>query len=758
MIEWARTYPWIVYAVAALALAATIVAARACAISPRLKSWGLFAPRAAVLGGLLFILLNPVRLDRHQLPPRQSQLAFLTDSSKSMALDAPTSRLEQVKQVIYQAIQEVPESERPRLHLYSFGERLKAAPSLPQLQPLEDASRFQDAFRQLPSRFGKDVPKAVVIFSDGQWEGRSDLNDLVATYAEIGVAVHVFPVGDVGVRGDVAIQELVVPRRVQEGEKTVVRATIRSNGFDGKRAVVTIRPEDSNEPLASLPITLSPSPETCELVVEANRNTSRLLLEVSQLAGEAITENNQVPFQLSTGDRKLKVLYMEGTRGREYSYIHNALVEDPDIECLSMVVDQQYVARPRLQRVGDPYRGFPTTREELFMYDVVICSDISQGAFTREQMAWTVELVGDRGGGFAMIGGHTSFGAGRWDQTSWDKLIPVDMSGGNLGRGYLTMQFGVQVPDEALNHPIWQLLEDPVQNRRAVASMPKFYGTNLINRLKPAATLLGQSAVPLQQAGIMPVFAVEKYGRGRTFALSSDSTAYWGQDFERYWGQGDNRYFRKFWRNVVRWLSESSIAGSKRLLVDTDKIIYRPGESIKLKAVAYNASYEETTDYRLVAQLIDAGDQAPAIGAAETLTANKAAGRYESEIKARLPKTVTEVGEPFSTLQLATVEVVATYKRREVARTAVDLQILNDSRELANPQPALERLTALASQSGGRVLSSASELGNLLREFPSTPGEVLIHRSPIWDRYWFWGAIIILLGVEWSVRRLVGFG
>ena len=758
MFEWARTYPWIVYVAAATALAATILAARACAVSPRLKSWLLFAPRAVVLGALLFILLNPVRIDRNQLPPRRARLAFLTDASKSMALDAPTSRLEQAKQVIYQATQKVPEPDRPRLHLYTFGEQLSTAPGLPQLEPAEDASRFHEAFGQLPSRFGKDAPKAVVVFSDGRWEGPSNFDDLVAAYAEIGVDVHVFPVGDVGVRGDVAIQELIVPRRVREGEKTVVRATIRSNGFNGKRAVVRIRPEKSNDALADLPITLSPTPVTCELVVEANRNTSRLLLEVPQLDGEAIKENNQVPFQLSTGDRKLKVLYMEGTSGREYSYIQNALVEDPDIECLSMVVAQQYVERPRLQRVGDPYRGYPTTREELFKYDVVICSDISQGAFTREQMAWTVELVADRGGGFAMIGGHTSFGAGRWDQTSWDKLIPVDMSGGNLGRGYLTSTFRVHVPEDALKHPIWQLLEDPANNRRAVASMPRFYGTNLIKRLKPAATLLGQSATPLPQAGVMPVFAVEKYGRGRTFAFSSDSTHYWGQDFERYWGEGDNRYFRKFWRNVVRWLSESSIAGSKRLLVDTDKIIYRPGEAIKLKAIAYTASYKETTDYQLVAQLINDGDDREQLGPAETLKANMAAGRYESAIKARLPRKFQEAGEAFSTLQLAKVEVVATHKGREIARTTVDIQVLNDSRELANPQPALDRLTELASLSGGRVLGSVEELEKLLREFPTTPGEVLVHRSPIWDSFWLWGFIIILLGLEWSLRRMVGFG
>ena len=75
-------------------------------------------------------------------------------------------------------------------------------------------------------------------------------------------------------------------------------------------------------------------------------------------------------------------------------------------------MDNQYVQQPRLHRVDDPRLGFPTTREELLSYDVVICSDIARAAFTPEQLAWTVELVSKRGGGFVMIGGHTSFGAG----------------------------------------------------------------------------------------------------------------------------------------------------------------------------------------------------------------------------------------------------------------------------------------------------------------------------------------------------------
>jgi uncharacterized membrane protein len=66
---------------------------------------------------------------------------------------------------------------------------------------------------------------------------------------------------------------------------------------------------------------------------------------------------------------------------------------------------------------------------------------------------------------------------------------------------------------------------------------------------------LAQSATAIPQAGIMPIIACQTYGRGRTMAFAPDTTADWGRYFESQWGEGDNRYFRRFWRNVIRWLT-----------------------------------------------------------------------------------------------------------------------------------------------------------------------------------------------------------
>ena len=82
----------------------------------------------------------------------------------------------------------------------------------------------------------------------------------------------------------------------------------------------------------------------------------------------------------------------------------------------------------------------------------------------------------------------------------WDQLIPVDMAGGRQGQGWLYHNFNVRIPPEAESHPIWRILEDPEQNRQALAAMPQFLGTNYVQRAKPAATVLGYSATPIPGA------------------------------------------------------------------------------------------------------------------------------------------------------------------------------------------------------------------------------------------------------------------
>jgi uncharacterized membrane protein len=647
---------------------------------------------------------------------------------------------------------------RARIELFRFGDDLAAVERPVDLTASDDATRLGEALERLPSRLAGDLPRAVVVGSDGRDTDAADYVALAESYKRLGMPIHALAVGNPNASGDVAIDDVSAPREVRPGEKAPVRVVVRAVGFAGRRAEVLIRSTDAPDmkPLVRLPITLADGQSAHDLVIEPGKTKGSMVVEVTPLDGEAVAENNRVPLHVAARDPKVRVLYMEGTGGGEYRFIHQALVEDPNIECLSMEVDSQYNSVQRLQRVNDRGRGYPTTREELFGYDVVICSDIARSAFTPQQLAWTVELVAQRGGGFAMIGGNTSFGAGLWDQTSWDGMIPIDMSGNARGgRGtWWNTPIQVAVPAAAEDHPIWRIVDDPARNRAILHRIPLLYGTNLTDRLKPAATLLGTSGQPISNLGVIPVFSCQSYGRGRSFAMSSDSTVDWGRDFEKVWGEGDNRYFRKFWRNVVRWLAENSSNGNRRLQVETDKVLYRPGDPVRLTARAFTEKLEPTRAYRLVARL---GGSAASGGLDRPVSLTpRADGVYEGTLPLPGRDELPEASTAGAGARPLAVRLSAFDGPKTAAESDLDVQLLNDSPEFHDPRPDHARLAALAKASGGRMLATAGDLADVLTLDGKESDREVVARSPAWDRPWLWALLIGLLTAEWIARRARG--
>ena len=513
---WSNPYNGLFFILLALGLAGSLVLAFRFASAPNARNKAIIALRATALGTLVLILLNPTRIQETRQTGEQPAAIFLLDESRSMSLETPRSRAQSGSELIRQTLFQIPAGRRPTIRRFGFGAELGAlADNDDGLSTRDDQTRLNLALEQLAGRFGDALPFGVFVFSDGRATDGEALDATAGAYRELGVPVHVVALGDERVSGDVAISDLDAPREAGPGTRVPVRVTLRSRGFAGTRAELSIRSASDahGQPIATLPLTLAEGEQAAEIVIETDRAKGQLTAEISSFPREAVASNNSVAFQISPRDTRLRVIYMEGTGAGEYRFLHDALQEDPNIKCMSMQVGNQYEAVPRLSRIDEPGRGYPMTREELFGYDVVICSDIPRTSFTPAQLAWTVELVAKRGGGFAMIGGNTSFGSGGWDQTAWDGLIPVDMSGNGPARSenyWGTLR--VVIPPQAIDHPIWRIVDDPERNRQVLSALPMFYGTNLTDRLKPAATALGVSAGPLSGSRIATVFSCQTFG------------------------------------------------------------------------------------------------------------------------------------------------------------------------------------------------------------------------------------------------------
>jgi hypothetical protein len=309
----------------------------------------------------------------------------------------------------------------------------------------------------------------------------------------------------------------------------------------------------------------------------------------------------------------------------------------------------------------------------------------------------------------------------------------------------------VSVPTEELSHPIWKIVDDPEENKLAIRSIPPFLGTNYMQRLKPAATVLAVSADSIPQVGIMPIFACQPYGRGRTFAFAPDSTAAWGTYFETVWGKGDNRYFRRFWRNVIRWLTENSVGGTKRLLFETDRVIYREGQPIQITAYAYDASLKATTQYDVYSAIksrrqTKSTDEVPAVALRPQLTT------YSGTIERESWNAIHDESEA-SVIKPVEIELIALEKGKEIARATTRVMVLPDLHELVQPRADKGTLENLAKSTGGTSLRSVLELTELLSKLKSIPGEAVVSRQPLWDTTWMWILLVALLSIEWIMRR-----
>lgn len=102
------------------------------------------------------------------------------------------------------------------------------------------------------------------------------------------------------------------------------------------------------------------------------------------------------------------------------------------------------------------------------------------------------------------------------------------------------------------------------------------------------------------------------------------------------------------------------------------------------------------------------------------------------------------------------LELTAYEDLTQVDSSSLDIQILHDPFEQQNPFPNHELLAQLAAASGGKVLRSAQELAEVLKDVPVTVGQPVIRRSPLWSKTWVLTLLLGLLTVEWCWRRMLG--
>jgi len=742
---------WSILVVVAAYLAVVLLVSRHPVLSKRrgLRTL-LLALRYVVIALVAFCLLNPSVVMPHK-PGAGRRVVVVVDDSRSSSLPAESrvgTRLEQMKSALADSKLLDQFGDDVEVQIVAVGHEPggRAVKSLDEVTGLEPATHLLAAIDKTIRDAPQMQTEAMVVFSDGIDTSHDSLEKTVQLLNRYAVPVYTYGLGSPDPQRDVAIDNIAVKKNVIAQTEVEVDVFLSQNLCDGRTVPITITQGD--RVVATSGVTFNHDKE--KVSVRFTPDQEGLLtynVKVAAQEGELLVENNDVLFTVNAAKRVLRVLYMEGTMYQredrelwEYQYLEHALKSDGAIEVKSLFRDKNIDAfRAGVSWVRDPIDGFPTSKRDLFQYDVIISSDIDIVYFTDEQLEWIVDFVGKHGGGYVMVGGWTSFGSGGYDESIIDKMLPVDMRG--RMDGYIEgAMFRWTYTPEGRGHPILQV--DEKQNDRALDSVPYFRGCNRVLRAKPAATTLAEHPTARTEFGAMPLLAVQEFGKGRTMAFVPDTTAGWGAEFENDWGVQDNRYFQEFWINAVRWLAEHRLQMPvKNLVVETPRASFGAGEEVPITATVLDEDYEPTAAAEVVAVVARPGS--------ETTTL-------------RLAPDKTETGK-YGALYLPPVEgdytvtASATLNNVKLDEDVLKFRATAPNIEFKEYRRNDDLLGRLAALTGGSTLDDAS-LKKLPERITAALGaqKAATLTKPIWDRLPLLGALLLLLFVEWSVRRRAG--
>jgi uncharacterized membrane protein len=764
----------------------------------RSRHWLLWLFRGGVLAALVMIGLNPVRVAVTPGSVHRPEVHVLLDASQSMLLGSPSSRWQEGTALLRAALDRQQGHADVRIH--RFGQRLVAVDPEAfraggELARPDDAdTQLATALGQLAGRLGREGPAGLVVVSDGRVRDPEKVDEMASLWRRLRVPVHVVPLGHAAEGGDAAIVAAVAPAKARKQAQVEVDVFLRSFGFAGRRTELRLQALDETgkvrRTLTTLPVTLQDGMQPVTVAFRTEPDLKRLRLHLPPLPGDLAPANNDFPLEIEIDRTKIRVLLLEGSSATgffrfartvgetdddsdaPYAPFRDALLADPDIQCTVYLVPPGGSEPLRVLTRETAYlpRAFHQTAAELLAYDAIILSNVPRSALSDEILGWVDEWIGKRGGGLFMAGGPRSFGAGGWTGTVVERMLPVEF----LGSVDWDSTPAVLEPTGADLHPVWRLFEDERATRAALRSLPESLGRNNWVRVKPqSGTLLGAQKAGTG-AGTPPLLAIGAYGRGRTAALATPLSASWSPRFTRQWGEQDNQYFAKFARNLTYWLTENSAIGRRRLVANTDKRFYRPGETVAIAAHTFDESANRTGRYRVVAMLeprqLDGADLPPCpvkwpVGRPRSPGESGTLAGWGEEIELNLdPQTrdhslalpLVEALANGAAGQAFKLELTAYEGQTQIDSGSLDVQILSDPHEQQNPLPNREFLAALARGTGGREITDANALADALTELPIAEGPETVRRTPLWSREWILGGLLALMAAEWFWRRWLG--
>ncbi|MFH0938145.1 MAG: hypothetical protein V1899_02535 [Planctomycetota bacterium] len=616
------------------------------------------------------------------------------------------------------------DNEAVKIVHYGFDTDLRAASDADAANKKPRDTDLATPLVRIAERHALDSIAAVVICTDGRHISGSSPENAARMLAARGIVVHMLGVGSQDSPPDICVARLEGTLSVFMEETIRLTANIHTAGFKGQKCLLTLSRGDKVLQQRELIIGAEGwRHENFELTADQS-GPNVFIAAIKPLPGEALTLNNSAEAVVDVADDRLKVLLVDELPRWETRYVANLLRRER-----KMMLDERWLLSS--DHLGPKPKALPQTEKALEEYEIVVLGDISPERFNEDDQKQLSKFVADQGGFLVLIAGPNSMPRSYLTGPISD-ILPIRLQSLLTTSALMAdtpARVRVKLAPAGAQHEIVRILRDPALNEQLWPTLNELNWVMRPAYAKPGATPLLYTDDVRKDV----VVAAQYFGAGRVLYVGTDGAWNW-----RY--KVADRVHTFFWSQALRWGTSNRLVGGPRLKVGCDRRQVRPGEAVEILARPRGQDGKLVSDAILVAQLADA--HPPQRVQMQLVPDSGGLYRgYLQNLPAGIHTVLIEVASPgFEGIQQ-------------------DLQII--VRELAG-QECIElardtsRLAAMAKSGGGQYLNIL-DASKLFEQLAGQRKEVVVENNfEVWSSYPALALIVLLLALEWILRKRMG--
>ena len=442
------------------------------------------------------------------------------------------------------------------------------------LAPASPLTPIGDSIREVINRKRGQPLAGVVLVTDGANNSGSQPREAAMMLRAEGVPLYIYGVGITSPR-DIIVANIFAPDVTFIKDEVAVTVRVRSQGLNGQSARVKLQLNSTT--VAEKEIQFGADGEQVVALgfTPLTQGEFDLTASIEPRADETVAENNSATQRLKVVDSKIRVLLADQSPRWEFRYLQAMLMRDRRVDLKCFLVESD----PAIARgTNSPYVDqFPSQREEMGKYDLVIFGDIDPRKLSPNQLETVSYFVSELGGSFVMLAGK-KFSPHAYRRTVIDKMLPVEFDGVALTATESVADKPVRLELTAAGRAnlMMRLSDREAESAAVWKQLPPVYWVAKVSRPKPAAEVLLVDPDPGKESrfGKMPVVAMQQYGQGQVMYVGTDNTWRWRKNV------GD-LYYTTLWGQVAQRMAMLHVlGGSKRTRLSTDKKSYVTGERV----------------------------------------------------------------------------------------------------------------------------------------------------------------------------------